>query len=74
MPKYDTRNCRIFYLPENPMAKKVDFYDVVIALGSWDEVEDAEDDTIFYYMDDEPLEMGAILGDGFVIADIEGEI
>jgi len=74
MPKYDTRNCRIFYLPENPTARKVDFYDAVIALGSWDEMEDAEDESIFYYMDGEPLELGAILGDGFVIVDIEEEL
>ena len=73
MPKYDTRICRIFYLPENPVAKKVDFYNAVIALGSWDEVEDLEDNAIFYYMDGEPLEVGSILGDGFVIVDIEEE-
>jgi hypothetical protein len=51
----------------------VDFYQVDIALGSWDEVEDEEDRNIFFYMDGEPLEVGLILDDGFVIVDIEGE-
>lgn len=71
MSKYETKNCTIFYLPENPLAKKVDFYDVRIALDSWDEEEDAEDESIFYYMDGEPLEVGMILGEGFVVTNIE---
>jgi len=48
MTKYQTKNCTIFYLPENPTARKVDFYDVRIALDSWDEEEDADDESIFY--------------------------
>lgn len=71
MPKYQTKNCTIFYLPENPTARKVDFYDVRIALDSWDEEEDADDESIFYYMDGEPLEVGMILGEGFVVTNIE---
>jgi hypothetical protein len=69
--KYEYRNCRVFYPPESPTAKTVDFYDVKIALGSWDEIEDAEDESIFYYMDGEPLEVGMIVGEGFVIASID---
>ena len=71
MTKYQTKNCTIFYLPENPTARKVDFYDVRIALDSWDEEEDADDESIFYYMDGEPLEVGMILGEGFVVTNIE---
>lgn len=71
MIKYKTKNCTIFYLPHDPKAKKVDFYDVTIALDSWDESEDAEDEQIFFYMDGQPLEVGMILGDGFVVTNIE---
>jgi hypothetical protein len=44
---------------------------VKIALGSWDEV---EDQSIFFYMDGEPLEEGLIVSDGFVITSIEEEV
>lgn len=71
MVKYETKNCTIFYLPQDAKANKVDFYDVTIALGSWDENEDTEDEQIFFYMDGQPLEVGMILGDGFVITNIE---
>jgi hypothetical protein len=47
--------------------------DVWIALDSWDEVEDEEDRSIFFYMDGEPLEIGLIVSDGFVITNIEGD-
>ena len=65
MPKYKTVWCEGYWSdsPENIM-------DVKIALGSWDEVEDLEDETIFFYMDDEPLEVGAVVGDSFVITQI----
>lgn len=46
-------------------------YEVKIALDSWDEVEDAEDETIFYYMDGDPLAVGTVLADGFLITEIE---
>jgi hypothetical protein len=74
MNKYEVKHCTGFWLPTNDatiQVHKVDFLDVKIALGSWDEVEDAEDESIFYYMDDEPLEVGMILGDGFVVTHIE---
>jgi len=73
MRKYTVKNCRGFWLPDNPTASKVDFLWVDIALDSWDEVEDDEDRSIFFYMDGQPLEVGSILSDGFVIVDIEGE-
>lgn len=62
MLKYKTVWCEGYWedSPEN-------VYEVKIALGSWDEVEDAEDEGIFYYMDEEPLMAGITLADGFVI-------
>ncbi len=60
-------------MPDYINASKVDFTWVDIALDSWDEVEDDEDRNIFFYMDGEPLEVGLILDDGFVIVDIEGD-
>ena len=71
--KYETKHCRGFFMPKLDTVRVVDFYQVDIALGSWDEVEDEEDRNIFFYMDGEPLEVGLILDDGFVIVDIEGE-
>lgn len=67
--KYETRSCTVFSLPDS-RATKVDFFDVTIALGSWDEIEDAEDERIFYYMDGELLEVGAIVSDNFVVVRI----
>jgi hypothetical protein len=48
-------------------------FDVKIALGSWDEVEDLEDESIFHYMDGEPLKVGAIIGDDFTITEVNYE-
>ena len=47
---------------------KEPFKGMVVALGSWDEVEDAEDESIFYYLDGrEPLGEH----DEFVITEVE---
>lgn len=73
MRKYTVKNCKGFYMPESETAHKVDFFWVDIALESWDEVEDAEDESIFFYMDGQPLEVGSILSDNFVVVEIEGE-
>ena len=71
MSKYETKYCTVFDITDIPVANKVNFYDVKIALGSWDGKEDAEDEGIFHYMDNEPLEVGVILSDGFVVTNIE---
>jgi hypothetical protein len=71
MPKYKTKYCTGFWLPDDPSAKYVHFMDVKIALDSWDEEEDHEDQSIFFYMDGEPLEVGLIVSDGCVITNIE---
>jgi hypothetical protein len=65
--KYQTVNCLGYY--ENDKPQHV--YDVTIALGSWDGVEDSEDESIFFYMDGEPLEIGTVLDDGFIIQEID---
>ena len=48
-----------------------DLFTVKIALGEWDGVDDEEDNSIFYYMDNEELDLGTNLADGFVITGIE---
>jgi len=68
--KYKTKRCVGFWLPTDPTAKEVLFLDVRIAEGSWDEIEDADDSRIFYYMDGQPLKVGDIISDGFVIVEI----
>lgn len=30
---------------------KEPFFDMLVALGSWDEIEDSEDESIFFYLD-----------------------
>jgi hypothetical protein len=71
MSKYETKICTGFWLPDDPTAKHVNFYTVNIALDSWDLEEDEEDQSIFFYMDGEPLREGFIVSDGFVITKIE---
>jgi hypothetical protein len=66
--KYKTVWCEGYWTddPENIL-------DVKIALGSWDEVEDLEDESIFYYMDDEPLQVGLVIADDFTITEVGNE-
>jgi hypothetical protein len=66
MPKYVTKYCEGYWEDE-----PTNIYPVTIALGDWDEVEDHEDESIFFYMDGEPLVVGAIVADSFVITSIE---
>jgi len=69
MAKYTTVDCE-GYFDDEPQ----NIYSVVVALEEWDGVEDAEDEGIFFYMDEEPLEVGAVVGDNFVITKIYKEI
>lgn len=41
-----------------------------VSLGSWDGEEDSKDEEIFYYMDGEPLAVGCVIADGFVVTNI----
>jgi hypothetical protein len=69
--KYETKYCTVFDIFDNSEPNKRHFYDVKIALGSWDGQDDAEDESIFYYMDNEPLEVGVIVGEDFVVAHVD---
>ena len=69
--KYRTKYCTVFDITDISLANKVNFYYVKISLDSWDGEEDAEDESIFHYMDGQPLEVGMILSDGFVVASVE---
>jgi hypothetical protein len=66
MSKYTTKRVRGYWEECSD-----NIYDATIALESWDGVEDYEDEGIFFYMDGEPLTIGAIVGDGFVITEVE---
>ena len=66
--KYETRWCEGYWTDEPEH-----IFTVKIALGEWDGVDDEEDNSIFYYMDNEKLELGTNLADGFVITGIDGE-
>jgi hypothetical protein len=72
MSKYETKLCTVYDI-HNPNAKKYDWYDVEVALGSWDGKDDAEDERIFFYMDGEPLELGMIISESFLVTYIDGD-
>ena len=65
MTTNNTRQCII----HNPSTGEK--LEVTIALGEWDEVEGMEDESIFFYMDHEPLQVGTPLTDGFIVTNIE---
>ena len=73
MSKYKTKLCTVYDIHDSN-AMKCASYDVEIALGSWDEKEDAEDDRIFFYMDGEPLELGMIISESFLVTYIEEDL
>jgi hypothetical protein len=73
MSKYRTKYCIVYDLDSDPASFKKYSYYVKIALDSWDEQEDAEDESIFFYMDGEPLELGMIIGEGFLVTHIDEE-
>jgi hypothetical protein len=45
---------------------------VRVALEAWDCEEDHEDESVFFYMDNEPLRVGSFIAEGFVVTEIEG--
>jgi hypothetical protein len=69
MRKYETVECEGYWEDEPD-----NIYSVTVALGEWDGIEDAEDETIFFYADGEPLEVGAILADNFVVTEIKTSV
>lgn len=68
--KYQTKYCEGYWQDEPERL----LYPVKIALGEWDEIEDLEDEGMFYYMDGKPLEVGSVVADSFVITNIEEEL
>jgi hypothetical protein len=66
--KYKTLNVAGHWLddPKNT-------FDVTVALGEWDGIEDGEDEGIFFYMDNEPVGVGMIISEGFVVTEIYEE-
>jgi len=68
--KYDTYKCTGFWLPDDPSAKSVSFMDVYVAKDSWDEICDADDECIFFYMDGKELKRGDVIADEFVVIQI----
>lgn len=71
MSKYETKLCTVYDIFEDSDPLKRTSYDVEVALGSWDGKEDDEDRRIFFYMDGEPLELGMIISEGFLVTYIE---
>ena len=47
---------------------------VKVELGEWDGIEDAEDETVFCYMDNEPLTVGCTISEDFVVTSIIEEV
>lgn len=64
--KYQTKCCEGYWEDEPS-----NIYSVNIALGDWDGKEDHADEKVFFYMDGEPLMVGAVVADSFVITNIE---
>jgi hypothetical protein len=64
--KYTTKTASGYFEDE-----PANIYNVTIALENWDGVEDLEDEGIFFYMDNEPLIVGAIVADSFVITEVD---
>lgn len=71
MSKYEIKYCTVYDIYDHPDSVKSAWYDVKVALGSWDGIEDDEDQSIFFYMDGEPLERGMIISEGFLVTDIQ---
>lgn len=42
-----------------------------VSAGEWDGIENHADNDIFFYMDNEPLHVGATISEDFVILSIE---
>jgi len=69
MPKYETITVD-GYWDDSHKEPRTGY---VVALGSWDEVEDDEDQSIFYYMDGESLKIGDVIAGGFVVTAIDSD-
>ena len=64
--KYQTKACEGYWQDEPDR-----LFPVTIALGEWDGIDDDADQEIFFYMDGEPLSVGTVISEGFVVTEIE---
>jgi hypothetical protein len=65
--KYTIKICSGYWVDEPTIV----FKGVRVALESWDEVEDHEDESVFFYMDNEPLRVGSVIAESFTVTEIE---
>ena len=64
--KYTIKVCSGYWTDEPSR-----MFTVHVALESWDEMEDHQDESIFFYMDNQPLQVGAVIAEGFTVTEIE---
>lgn len=65
--KYTIKTCSGYWIDEPTVL----FRGVRVALEAWDEVEDHTDESVFYYMDNEPLQIGSVIAESFTVSHIE---
>jgi len=66
MKKYKTYSADGYWEDETDGS----IFTVLLSDNSWDGIEDEEDQKIFYYTDGEPVKVGDVISDGFVITDV----
>lgn len=67
MEKQTTKTCSGYW--EDEPTRTIS--GVRVALGEWDGVEDAKDESVFYYMDNQPLQVGSVIAESFVVTEVE---
>jgi hypothetical protein len=65
--KYTIKTCSGYWADEPTRI----YNGVRVALESWDKVEDHEDESVFYYMDNQPLQIGSVIAESFTVTTIE---
>ena len=65
--KYTIKTCSGYWVDEPTRL----FHGVRIALEKWDGIEDHADESVFYYMDNQPLQVGAVIAESFTVTTIE---
>lgn len=65
--KYTTKICSGYWADEPTRI----FRGVRVALEEWDGVEDFADESVFFYMDNQPLEVGSVIAEDFIVTEIE---
>jgi hypothetical protein len=65
--KYTIKTCSGYWVDEPSRLHN----GVRIALEEWDGIEDHEDESVFFYMDNQPLQIGAVIAESFTVTTIE---